>query len=337
MERILVTGGSGFIGGHVIDALKAANPSVEIHNIDLRPSTHDVHDHVGGLHLRETYEAVPSVDAVLHLAAVAKEPGYPRETYYLHNALATRYLADWAEEHQPSQIIYTSSVAVYGPCEQPVDESSLVAPETAYGMSKLLGEHHLQQWAARNDRARLAVIRPGVVFGPGDEGNFPRLVSAIEQGWFLYPGRRDTKKSNIYVFDLVRLILWMLHESPGRNVLVNASYTPVATMEEIGEAIATALGRSNTRQLCVPEWAVRMGAMVGNAAERTKPVADQKFHRRRVDKLVESTNVESSVLHDLGFDYEYDTATALRDWLTSEDAEPTDRPGPPVDRPRPSR
>ena len=59
-------------------------------------------------------------------------------------------------------------------------------PDTAYGISKLVAEKIHQIWQKDDDNKKLITIRPGVVFGPGEDGNVPRLIKAIKNNYFLH-------------------------------------------------------------------------------------------------------------------------------------------------------
>lgn len=313
MERILITGGSGFVGEHLIRQLRTTRPETEIHNLDLVPSGLPIEEHLGPLEEELSYASIPAVDAVVHLAAVSREPGYPTKRYYEVNTYGTSVLARWMAEKQVTRSIFFSSISVYGPCEEPTGEDARLYPETPYGMSKLLAEAELRSWQQEHG-ASLAIIRPGVVFGPGDDGNFPRLAKAVRQGWFLFPGRTDTRKAAIFVHDVVDLVDWLI-DYPFEAVTLNAVYEQASTVEQIVSYMQEALGKRSARTVEVPEGLARAGVGVLGLAEAHKPAADRTFHQRRVDKLVSSTNIVSETLPELPFDFRHSMKSAIKVWL----------------------
>lgn len=101
--------------------------------------------------------------------------------------------------------MFTSSIASYGAAEELKKETTLPTPNTAYGISKLVAEKIHEKWQNGDATHRqLTIVRPGVVFGKGENGNFTRLYWAIRGHKFAYPGRKYTIKACIYVKELVR-------------------------------------------------------------------------------------------------------------------------------------
>ena len=78
-------------------------------------------------------------------------------------------------------------------------ESTLPTPNTPYGISNLVAEKIHMAWHVGCEDRQLTIVRPGVVFGWGENGNFTRLYWGIRGGKFAYPGRKDTIKACIYV------------------------------------------------------------------------------------------------------------------------------------------
>lgn len=315
MQRVLITGGSGFVGRHLVKRLRVTRPHLEVRNLDVVSCVDLPSDrqHIGSLEDDGAYAGIPPVDAIVHLAAVSREPGFATRRYYETNAHGTAMLAKWAERMGVPRILFFSSISVYGRAELPTTENSLTAPETPYGMSKLLAEQELAHWRQRND-ATLGVVRPGVVFGPGDDGNFSRLARAVRRGWFVFPGRTDTRKAAIYVKDLVELTDWLLgHDFT--DLTVNAVYDQAATTAEIVEFMQRAMGRQSKRIVVIPESLARAGVGLLGLAESRKPPAERTFHQRRIDKLVSSSNIVSANLPKLGFRFGHTMESAIEEWL----------------------
>ena len=106
-------------------------------------------------------------------------------------------------------------------------------PNTPYGISKLVAEKIHQTWQA----GQLTIVRPGVVFGRGENGNFTRLYWGIRGHKFMYPGRKDTIKACIYVKELVRFMLYRLEHHDSGVELYNCCYEPAYTIEHIVESM----------------------------------------------------------------------------------------------------
>ena len=138
-------------------------------------------------------------------------------------------------------------------------------PNTAYGISKLVAEKIHEKWQNGDATQRqLTIVRPGVVFGKGENGNFTRLYWAIRGHKFAYPGRKDTIKACIYVKELVRFMLWKVEEGVNTNnsnntngadvksakgvEIYNCCFEPAYTIQHIVEGMKKVTGlRIKTR------------------------------------------------------------------------------------------
>jgi UDP-glucose 4-epimerase len=170
MSRILVTGGSGFIGSHVVDALRAAGHEPQI--LDTRPSPHhdDVLTFVGDIRrLDDVREALHGCDAVVHLAAaadvgqVAEDPVGAEEL----NARGTLTVLQSARELGVSRVVYASTIWVYSDVEaERVDEDTpLRPPAHLYTATKLAGELYCRSYAELYG-LECTVLRFGIPYGP---------------------------------------------------------------------------------------------------------------------------------------------------------------------------
>tara|TARA_Y100000310_G_C20490648_1_gene719034 strand:+ start:225 stop:920 length:696 start_codon:yes stop_codon:yes gene_type:complete len=202
----------------------------------------------------------------------------------------------------------------YGPWEEEKTEDSLPLPTSAYGSSKLVAEEIHKRWQAeRPNERKLIIVRPGVVFGQNEGGNFTRLYMAMKKGQFFYPGRKDTKKAAIYVKDLVRLMVEMVEkEKPGVH-LYNTVYTPIHSIEDICQTMAKATDAKE------PKFTISAGAlkMAANTIHLLGKVIGKSFdgiHPDRVKKLMISTNINGQKLLDHGYNMEYSLEEAIADW-----------------------
>ena len=128
------------------------------------------------------------VDLVANFAAVHREPGHNDYEYFECNIKGAENVCSWASKINCSKIIFTSSIAPYGPSEEKKDESTIPVPQTAYGSSKLVAEKIHSIWQAGDSNRQLVIVRPGVVFGPGEFGNVSRLIKAVHKRYFFYMG-----------------------------------------------------------------------------------------------------------------------------------------------------
>jgi UDP-glucose 4-epimerase len=169
--RILVTGGAGFIGSHVVDKLRAAGHVPRI--LDLVPSAyHDDVDTVLGDLCDDsvTRDALVGCDAVVHLAAladvdeVAKDPGRTDEV----NVRGTQVLLECARDARVDRFVYASTIWVYGDASGPeaVDEESpLGLPRHFYTATKIAGEMYTASYGELYD-LEWTILRFGIPYGP---------------------------------------------------------------------------------------------------------------------------------------------------------------------------
>jgi nucleoside-diphosphate-sugar epimerase len=284
-ERILITGASGFIGTHLTRRLSTAGARVVC--LDLKPPrekiegvvylTGDVRD-LSGLD-------IPQIDRVFNLAAVHTTPGHPDHEYYDTNVNGALEIVRLAERDDVKHITFTSSISIYGPSEARKTEASEPAPVSAYGKSKLMAEKIHKGWLRGADGRKLTIVRPAVVFGAGEGGNFARMAGLLKKGFFLFPGRRDTIKSCIYVEDLIDLFLSAGGVSDNL-VTLNGSYPECPTLEDI---VTTLQSRYFPQAKLID---APLGLVMGGAkALSTLNGIGIGIHPDRVTKLVRSTYV----------------------------------------------
>jgi nucleoside-diphosphate-sugar epimerase len=214
---ILVTGGTGFIGSHVIDRLVALGEPVRAlvrRKTALPQRVEAVYGDLadgGGLDA-----AMRQVTAIIHIAGATKaiRPG----DYYRDNVRATENLAR-AAAGQGIRFVHVSSLAACGPCPGPeaLNEDCDPAPLTHYGKSKLEGEN-----AARKFVPDAVIVRPPVVYGPRDTGVYS-ILKSVSQGILLQIAGGERWFSMVYVDDLVDGLLAAarLPRAAGRTYFVS--------------------------------------------------------------------------------------------------------------------
>lgn len=244
--RILITGGAGFIAGHLAERLAAAGHELTLLDLVEPPLARRRHRVVLG-DVRDAAavdRALDGVEAVFHLAAAHHDFGITRDTYFDVNEGSSRVLCERMAARGIERACFFSSVAVYGTAPEPLVESGPTQPEGPYGASKLAGERVFAAWAAERPGRRALVIRPTVVFGRDNFANMYSLIRQIASGAYVRVGAGENVKSLVYVENLVAatLYLWQRSDAPAFDV-VNVVDKPDLTSGEIGDAIFTALGR----------------------------------------------------------------------------------------------
>lgn len=306
-KHAVVFGGAGFIGSHLVASLTSAGASVLVADLH-EPAKLPAGARFAMVDVRQPIELEPdtSEPLVFNLAAVHRTPGHPDHEYFETNVAGARNVTEFCARHAVSSLWFTSSIAVYGPTEEPRMEASPLTPASAYGKSKLEAEEIHRRWVGEADGRRLVVVRPAAVFGPGENGNFTRLARGLRKGFFLYPGRKDTLKACGYVDDLIGS-LYFMRAAADPAVTYNYAYPEPPTLEAICAAFHDAGG------LPRPRGTIPAGPMLA-VARLLSALGLKTFDPDRVRKLVASTNIQAHELNQRGFEYETDLSSAIARW-----------------------
>lgn len=307
---VIVFGGSGFIGSHLLKRLVKAHAG-RLVSADIRPPKArlegvtyveaDVRDLSG-------FTIEGPVATIYNLAAVHTTPGHPTHEYYETNIAGATQITALARRIGCVDIVFTSSISVYGPSEEAKTEATSPAPESAYGWSKWLAEGIHRAWLDEANERRLLIVRPAVIFGAGEGGNFTRLATLLKNGLFVFPGRRDTIKACFYVEDLLEAVQ-RAHGLDQRYILFNGSYPDRYTIEEIVSAFRGA-HFPRARTFTVPH------ALLMAAATLARPMsaAGIGIHPDRITKLVKSTDILPGWLQAQGWSEPGRLPSALARW-----------------------
>lgn len=329
-ENVVIFGGTGFIGTHLTQHWLREGLGNRIVLVDLAPPRNQPYtaELQRGLQTgRVEYvqwdvrKPIPlsllpeKADLVFNLAAVHREPGHQPHEYFETNLYGADNVGAWAAAVRCPRMVFTSSISPYGPSEELKNEKSLPVPETPYGSSKLAAEKiHLGWQSAAPDR-KLLILRPGVVFGPGEGGNVTRLIRSLVRGYFVYMGNRETRKAGGYVKELCRVAQFGLEhqDQSGEAVtLLNFSMNPLPSLEHFVAAIQQA-GGMRRRPLSVPRSLLLGVSYPIDGIAKTFGIR-QPISPVRVRKLFRSTSVDPKGLRDLGYQWKYTLEEAFVDW-----------------------
>jgi nucleoside-diphosphate-sugar epimerase len=318
----VIFGGTGFIGGHFCKLLLDKFDFDQILLADIAPPRADfsfagTNVSYVNIDVRENYaswQLPKSVTLIANFAAIHREPGHNLEEYYETNLRGADNVCAWAESVGCQSIIFTSSIAPYGPTESVKTEVSLPTPSTPYGGSKLVAEKIHMAWQRAGDGRKLVIVRPGVVFGSGERGNVTRLIQATLRRYFLYMGNKGTRKAGGYVKELVNTMHWALNKIPvdGGVFLYNFTAPVAPSVEDYVNTVFKVTGRS----FFVPSVPFKLLLVISYIVEAfAKPFGvNQPISPVRVRKLIRSTNIEPGVLRSEGYQYQYTLETAMADW-----------------------
>ena len=316
-KRALVFGGSGFIGSNLITALIGRGYEEVISADIVKPLSPILGARYLDCDVRKTITldlGGTPVDEVYNLAAIHRTPGHADHEYFDTNIPGALNICTFCREQNIKSLVFTSSIAVYGPSETAKTENSDIIPVSAYGKSKFEAEKIHQEWSREDTSHHLVIARPAVVFGPGEKGNFTRLASALSKRAFFYPGRNDTIKCCGYVEDLINSFAFSL--SLERNVyLYNFCYPKALTITDICNAFHKIAGFPKPL-LTVPLSLMLTAAICFEAASLIS--VNTGINRQRIMKLVQSTHILPEALINDGFEFDGDIETGLQRWEISE-------------------
>ncbi|HYZ57790.1 MAG TPA: NAD-dependent epimerase/dehydratase family protein [Streptosporangiaceae bacterium] len=249
MSTILITGGNGFVGRHLVTALLGRGDRVRVLALPAEDaqwlSQRGVEVYRGDIRDSGSLtEPVRGADAVLHLAAMM-DVWRPIRDYRAVNVTGTENIARAALAAGVRRFVHMSSSSVYGMGHgRPVDESFPLAPfPDPYPVTKAEGDLAVQRMIA-TDQLPAVIIRPDQIFGPGDHLHFGAMADRLRAGRGILVGSGGNFMPFVYVDDVVRgLLLGLDHdEAPGHAY--NITNDRPLTQRQMLTAIAEQVGGS---------------------------------------------------------------------------------------------
>lgn len=320
MQSILLTGGSGFIGSHFHRLL----PQDEFINLDLvKPSFDHQAPYVkGDIRIEQDIRKAlmgKDIGTIISLAAKHHDFGIGHDEYFDTNEEGTRIICKLASEFNIKNIVFYSSVAVYGIQQNVSNEEMKPEPDSPYGASKLAGEKVLEQWALENAERKVLIIRPTVVFGPNNLANMRNLIRQIDSGLYFHLGKADNIKSVAYVENVVEATLFLMERMKSGIQVYNYADEPQLTARQIGDTIAHALHKKV--KLTVPRFA---GILVGLPFDLIIKLTGKNLpiSTSRIKKLGTQTYHSAKKLFDEGYTPKYTTYDGLKkmvEWYKATD------------------
>jgi len=289
---IAITGGAGFIGTRVCRLLHEAGQGFKI--LDIRESRCFPDQFINtDIRNQSALKNSLSGQSIIHLAAVHRDDVKDKNEYEKTNVTGTRNLCDAAQEAGINQIIFTSSVAVYGFAKENTDETGAINPFNEYGKTKHEAEGVLREWQAKApDERSLVIVRPTVVFGEGNRGNVYNLLKNIASGPFVMIGNGTNRKSMAYVGNISVFLTKTLSAGPGVH-LYNYVDKPDYDMNDLVSLVRKTLKGKSSVGPRLPYWA---GYSAGMAADVVAKLTKRTFpiSRIRVKKFTSTTAFASS-------------------------------------------
>ncbi|SFT40463.1 Nucleoside-diphosphate-sugar epimerase [Algoriphagus locisalis] len=249
--KILLTGGSGFLGKYISAVLSEENELITVGRSPKNTIQADLSKYIPDL---------PAVDWVIHAASPAHfvpKTAAEEQSFYDTNVGGTQKLLDKILT-PPSVFVFISTVAVYGLEEgELIKETQELNPTTPYGKSKVAAEELIQNWAKLH-QVKLFILRLPLVVGTNPPGNLSAIARMIKRKMYLRVGKGLNKKSMVLAEDVARLLPGLEDKLPG---IYNLCDPDPASMCEIDSALAS---HYNFKIRSIPEFLLKTAGKLGD-------------------------------------------------------------------------
>jgi len=301
-KRVLVTGGTGFIGGHLVEALVRKEYDVRclvrkesqtrfLENLGVELAYGDITDR------NALQDAVHGMTAVFHLAGVLGMWGTPDEIYWDTNVKGTKLLLECCIEQGTKRVIHCSSASVLGPMKQPAaDERYPANPSNAYEKSKAESERVVLSF---RDKLSVTIIRPEFVYGPRDTHVLGLFKSVRDRKFFII-GNGKSFLHPTFVGDVVQALILCFENEKSIGQIYDIVGEKYLTVEELISVIAMNLGVKE-HALHIPIWIANIIAGLSELAGKLFGF-EPLLTKSRVNYFTENKAFDSSrARRELGY------------------------------------
>lgn len=269
MEKLLFTGGTGFLGKNVMPLL---TQQYEVTTCGITS------DDIIKVNLANEVPKLPEkYDVVLHAcgkAHVVPKTELEKQAFYDVNYQGTVNLCAALEKvGSPKALVFISTVAVYG-CEygELITEEHALEGDSPYAESKIMAEKYLTEWCEKNGVV-LGILRPSLLAGKNAPGNLGEMVNGIKKGFYMNIAGGKVVKSILMAEDIAHL-LPLLEEKGG---IYNVCDTRQPSFGEISASIAKQLGKG--KPISIPYWMAWCIAKVGDLLGNKAPINSYKLEK----------------------------------------------------------
>jgi nucleoside-diphosphate-sugar epimerase len=286
--RVLVTGATGFTGGHLARTLAARGDTVRALVRSAAPAlaAAGIEPVPGDLRDAASIErAARGVDVVYHIAAIYRQARLRDQEYRAVNAAAVRTVIEAAASAGVRRVVHCSTVGVHGDISHPpAAEDAPLKPGDIYQVTKLEGERIARE-AAEDTEMEVVIVRPTGIYGPGDR-RLLKLFRGVARGRFPILGSGNIYYHLTYIDDLVEgfRLCASVPAAAGRTYILAGA--EVTTLNEL-VAIVAEEAHVKPPGMHLPVWPVWVAGALCEAVCIPLGI-EPPLYRRRVDFFTKS-------------------------------------------------
>ena len=298
-HHILVTGASGFVGGHLARKLLSLGAKVNLLLRNTNSKTARELENLGATLIQGDVKKIDTLllasqdcDIVMHVAALFREAKHPDSEYFEVNVRGTANVLEAAKDNRVRRVVYCSTNGVHGGYySKPIDETYKFEPGDVYQVSKCESEELIQKFIKDNSTPEVVILRPGMIWGEGDS-RFKKMFSGVSKGTLPIIGTGKTWTHWLYVHDLVDAFI-SAALVPGINgeAFLIAGDRPV-TLQYVYKTIASLAG-AKVFPLRIPALPVQIAGSICETICSPLGIEPPLF-RRRVDFFVKNRCFDTS-------------------------------------------
>jgi len=294
--RVLITGATGFTGGHLARRLAACGHTVRalVRDADRAGDLAVLGIELVAGDLRDQAavgRSVAGIDVVYHIAALYRQAGLAPETYGAVNATAARAIVEAAARAGARRVVHCSTVGVHGHVDHPpANEDAPLKPGDVYQATKLEGERLVREAGTRTG-IEVTIVRPSGIYGPGDR-RLLKLFRGVARRRWITLGRGEIYYHLVYIDDLVEGFCLCGERPAAANRTYILAGAEVVTLNELVALVADVAAVPRPR-VHLPVWPFWMAGAVAEAVCAPFGVAPP-IYRRRVDFFTKSRAFDTS-------------------------------------------
>jgi len=314
-KRILVTGGTGFTGGHLVRRLLTKGHEVIVLDNKEGIVYHELASRGAKISIGSVTDKVlvdrlvEGCDVVQHLAAAFREINVPKSLYWDVNVNGTRNLLDASQKFGVKRFVYCSTCGVHGDVkEPPAPETAPIHPEDYYQYTKYEGEKVAHEYMKQG--MNIAILRPAAIYGPEDPERWLMLFKRTASGTFYMFGNGKATYHPLYIDNLVDAFELVMEKDAaiGQTYLIaDEKYYP---LNDLVSVIGKVQGKEiRIRHLpFAPLWLAAAAIELVCVPFKIAP----PIFRRRVDWFRQNRAFDiSKAKRELGYDPKVDLHTGL--------------------------